>query len=270
MSRALEVSRSGYYTWFRRPPSRRRLDTQRLDMEIKAVYQAHKGRAGSPKIAFELQERGVKVSRHRVARRMRHLGLRSRTKRRFRVTTNSRHQYPVAANLLQRDFTAQRPNKAWVSDITYIWTREGWLYLTVFIDLFSRVVVGWSTSASLGHEMVVKALKRAIWRRRPSAGLIIHSDRGVQYACSGFREIVQHHSFLQSMSRKGDCWDNAVAESFFKTIKTELVYQTSFLTRDQAKKEIFEYIESYYNSLRRHSTLAYKTPVEYERMKKAA
>lgn len=270
MSRALEVSRSGYYTWFRRPPSRRRLDTQRLDMEIKAVYQAHKGRAGSPKIAFELQERGVKVSRHRVARRMRHLGLRSRTKRRFRVTTNSRHQYPVAANLLQRDFTAQSPNKAWVSDITYIWTREGWLYLTVFIDLFSRVVVGWSTSASLGHEMVVKALKRAIWRRRPSAGLIIHSDRGVQYACSGFGEIVQQHGFLQSMSRKGDCWDNAVAESFFKTIKTELVYQTSFLTRDQAKKEIFEYIESYYNSLRRHSTLAYKTPVEYERMKKAA
>lgn len=270
MSRALEVSRSGYYTWFRRPPSRRRLDTQRLDMEIKAVYQAHKGRAGSPKIAFELQERGVKVSRHRVARRMRHLGLRSRTKRRFRVTTNSRHQYPVAANLLQRDFTAQSPNKAWVSDITYIWTREGWLYLTVFIDLFSRVVVGWSTSASLGHEMVVKALKRAIWRRRPSAGLIIHSDRGVQYACSGFGEIVQQHGFLQSMSRKGDCWDNAVAESFFKTIKTELVYQTSFLTRDQAEKEIFEYIESYYNSLRRHSTLAYKTPVEYERMKKAA
>ena len=270
MCRSLEVSRSGYYAWFRRVPSCRQLETRRLDMEIKAVYQAHKGRPGSPKIASELQERGIKVSRNRVARRMRQMGLRARTKRRFRVTTNSRQKYPVAANLLQREFRSDRPNRVWVSDITYVWTREGWLYPTVFIDLFSRCVVGWSISASLGHEMVVKAFKRAVWRRQPPEGLIIHSDRGVQYACSGFREALDHHGFVQSMSRKGDCWDNAVAESFFKTIKTELIYQNTFFTRDQAKKEIFEYIESYYNGIRRHSTLGYKTPVQYERLKNVA
>ena len=270
MSQVLEVSRSGYYAWTKRPPSRRCLERQRLDLEIKAVYEAHKGRAGSPKITVELQERGRKVSRKRVAARMRRMGLRSRTKRRFRATTNSRHQYPVAANLLQRKFTAQSPNKVWVSDITYVWTREGWLYLTVFIDLFSRCVVGWATSASLGHGMVVKALYRAIFRRRPTAGLIIHSDRGVQYACHGFRDVVQQYGFVQSMSRKGDCWDNAVAESFFGIFKRELVYQNNYLTRDQAERDIFEYIESYYNSLRRHSTLGYKTPTEYERNSKAA
>lgn len=270
MCRILEVSRSGYYAWFRRPPSYRQLETRRLDLEIKAIYQAHKGRPGSPKIAFELQERGIKVSRNRVARRMRRMGLRACTRRKFRVTTDSRHKYPVAANLLQREFSSDRPNRVWVSDITYVWTREGWLYLTVFIDLFSRSVVGWSTSASLGHEMVVKALKRAVWRRHPPEGLIIHSDRGVQYACGGFRQVLDHYGFVQSMSRKGDCWDNAVAESFFKTIKTELIYQNTFFTRDQAKMEIFEYIESYYNGIRRHSTLGYKTPIQYEQLKNVA
>jgi len=270
MCRILEVSRSGYYAWFRRPPSYRQQETRRLDIEIKAIYQSHKKRPGSPKIAFELQERGITVSRNRVARRMRLMGLRACAKRRFKVTTNSRHKYPVAANLLQRDFTTDRPNRVWVSDITYVRTREGWLYLTVFIDLFSRSVVGWSISASLGHKMVLKALNRAILRRRPPKGLIIHSDRGVQYACSGFTEALEHHGFVQSMSRKGDCWDNAVAESFFKTIKTELVYQNTFITRDQAKKEIFEYIESYYNGIRRHSTLGYKTPIQYEQLKNVA
>jgi putative transposase len=270
MCRSLEVSRSGYYAWFKRPPSYRQLETRRLDMEIKAVYQAHKSRPGSPKIALELQERGMKVSRNRVARRMRQMGLRACTRRKFRVTTNSRHKYPVADNLLQRDFSSDRPNRVWVSDITYVWTRQGWLYLAVFIDLFSRSVVGWSVSASLGHEMVVKALKRAVWRRHPPEGLIIHSDRGVQYACRGFTEALDHHGFVQSMSRKGDCWDNAVAESFFKTIKTELIYQNTYFTRDQAKKEIFEYIESYYNGIRRHSTLGYKTPTQYERLKYVA
>jgi transposase InsO family protein len=266
----MEVSRSGYYAWRRRVPSRRQLETVRLDIEIKAVYQAHKGRPGSPKIASELRERGIKVSRNRVASRMREMGLKSRTRRKFRVTTNSRHKYPVAANLLQRDFRSDHPNRVWVSDITYVWTREGWLYLTVFIDLFSRSVVGWSVSASLGHEMVVKALKRAVRRRQPPKGLIIHSDRGVQYASSDFRQALNFHGFVQSMSRKGDCWDNAVAESFFKTIKTELIYQNTFFTRDQAKKDIFEYIESYYNGIRKHSTLGYKTPIQYERLKNVA
>jgi putative transposase len=270
MSLVLEVSRSGYYAWIKRPASRRGLEAQRLDLEIKSIYELHKGRAGSPKIAVDLQERGRKVSRKRVAVRMRRMGLKARTKRRFRATTNSRHSYPVSPNLLQREFKADSPNKVWVSDITYVWTREGWLYLTVFLDLFSRCVVGWATSASLGHEMVVKALYQAIWRRRPAAGLIIHSDRGVQYACHGFRGVIRQHAFVQSMSRKGDCWDNAVAESFFGSFKRELVYQTSYLTRDQAAKDIFEYIESYYNSIRRHSTIGYKTPAEFERMINAA
>lgn len=270
MSRVLEVSRSGYYVWIKRPASLRDLEMQRLDLEIKSIYELHKGRAGSPKITVDLQERGRKVSRKRVAARMRRMGLKARTKRRFRATTNSRHSYPVSPNLLQRAFKADSPNKVWVSDITYVWTREGWLYLTVFLDLFSRCVVGWATSATLGHEMVMKALYRAIWRRRPSAGLIIHSDRGVQYACHGFRDVLQKYSFVQSMSRKGDCWDNAVAESFFGSFKRELVYQDTYLTREQAEREIFEYIESYYNSIRRHSTLGYKTPAEFERTINAA
>jgi putative transposase len=243
---------------------------QRLDVEIKAVYEVHKGRAGSPKIASELREQGVKVSRNRVARRMQQIGLKAKTKRRFRVTTNSRHSYPPADNLLQRNFTAQRPNQVWVSDITFIRTREGWLYLTVFIDLFSRSIVGWATSSSLGHEMVVKALYRAIWRRRPPKGVIIHSDQGVQYACYDFKKMLDDHGFLQSMSRKGNCWDNAVAESFFKTIKVELVYHRTFFTKDQAEVEIFEYIESYYNNLRRHASLGYKTPAGYERLNHVA
>jgi putative transposase len=194
-------------------------------------------------------------------------GLRSKIRRKYRVTTDSKHSFPVAPNLLQRNFTAQAPNQAWVSDITYLATCRGWLYLTVIIDLFSRLVVGWALSSSLGHEMVITALKRAIRRRRPGKGLIFHSDRGVQYACTDFRKELAEHGFTQSMSRKGDCWDNAVAESFFGIMKTELVYHEKYEGHQDTLHSVFEYIEAFYNHQRRHSTLEYLSPAEYEKQK---
>ncbi|MBW1700402.1 MAG: IS3 family transposase, partial [Deltaproteobacteria bacterium] len=184
------------------------MENKRLDAQILKIYDSSKGRYGSPKISRELQDRGHRVSRSRVARRMRTLGLRSKVRRKYRVTTDTKHQFPLAPNLLVRNFTAQAPDRVWVSDITYLATRSGWLYFTVIIDLFSRMVVGWALSSSLGHEMVLTALKRAIRRCRPGKGLIFHSDRGVQYACTEFRKEPGKHGFIQSMCRKGDCWDN--------------------------------------------------------------
>jgi len=265
MCRVLEVSRSGYYRWLNRKPSQRELDNQRLDAEICEIYEKSKGRYGSPKITRELRDRGRRVGKNRVAKRMRKAGLRSRIRRKYRVTTDSKHNLPVAPNLLERDFTAQAPDRAWVSDITYLATRTGWLYLTVIIDLFSRMVVGWALSASLSHEMVVVALKRAIRKRRPDKGLVFHSDRGVQYACNDFRNHLKKHGFIQSMSRKGDCWDNAVAESFFGIMKTELVYHEQYKNHQDALHSIFEYIEVFYNRQRRHSTLGYLCPSDFEK-----
>ena len=218
MCRVLEVSRSGYYRWLKRKPSRRDIDNQRLDAEIRGIFDGSRGRYGSPKITKELQDRGRRVSKSQVARRMRAAGLRSKVRRKYRVTTDSKHHFPVAPNLLERNFSTTAPDKVWASDITYLATRKGWLYLTVIIDLFSRLVVGWALSSSLSHDMVVTALKRAIRRRRPGKGLVFHSDRGVQYACNDFREELDKYGCIQSMSRKGDCWDNAVAESFFGII----------------------------------------------------
>ena len=229
--RVLQVSRSGYYDWQQRPPSPRAEQTQRLDTTIKELFEASKRRSGSPKITRELTKRGWRVSKNRVPRRMRLPGLRSIVRRRFRVTTNSKHRYPVAPDRLQRNFTAQRPNQVWGSDITYLRVGCGWLYLAVFIDLYSRPVVGWALSSSLDHTLVLTALQRAVALRRPPRGLIIHSDRGVQYACSSFVEGVSQRGFVQSMSRKGDCWDNAVAESFFHLLKTEVTYHCRWLTR---------------------------------------
>jgi putative transposase len=267
MCRVLKVSRSGYYRWLKRKPSRRALDNQRLDVEIREIYDGSKGRYGSPKITEELRDRGRKVGKNRVARRMRKAGLRSKVRRKYRVTTDSKHNLPVAPNLLERNFSAPAPDKVWVSDITYLATRTGWLYLTVIIDLFSRMVVGWALSSSLSHEMVVAALKRAIRRRCPEKGLVFHSDRGVQYACSDFREELNKHEFIQSMSRKGDCWDNAVAESFFGIMKTELAYHQRYEGHQDTLHSIFEYIEVFYNRQRRHSTLADLCPSEYEKQK---
>jgi len=267
MCRVLQVSRSGYYRWLKHKPSQRELENQSLDAEIREIHDGSKGRYGSPKITRELRARGRKVSKNRVARRMRKAGLRSKVRRKYRVTTDSKHHFAVSPNLLERNFTAEAPDRVWVSDITYLATRTGWLFLTVIIDLFSRLVVGWALSSSLSHEMVVVALKRAIRRRRPGKGLVFHSDRGVQYACADFREKLSEHGFVQSMSRKGDCWDNAVAESFFGILKTELVYHERYEDHQDALHSIFEYIEVFYNRQRRHSTLQYLCPSEYEKQK---
>ena len=269
MCRALEVSRSGFYRWSKRPESRRQIENRRLDAHIKAIYMKSKRRYGSPKITAELRSQGWKVSKNRVARRMKRSGLKSVVRRKYRPTTNSKHSHPVAPNILQRNFVATAPDRVWVSDITYIATQHGWLYLTVFLDLFSRLVVGWSLSSSLGKEGVLTALHRAIARRNPPAGLIIHSDRGVQYACKAFRKILKKHHFIQSMSRKGDCWDNAVAESFFSILKSELVHRQRFGGTKDALRGIFEYIEVFYNRQRKHSTLDYLSPAQYEHIMKS-
>jgi transposase InsO family protein len=236
-----------------------------LDKQILEIFIESKRRYGSPKITQELRDRGHRVGKNRVAKRMRMAGLRSKIRRRYRVTTDSKHRFPVAPNLLERNFTTQAPDKVWVSDITYLATRTGWLYLTVIIDLFSRMVIGWSLSNSLSHEMVVTALKRAIKRRQPGKNVIFHSDRGIQYACTDFRNELSQHGFIQSMSRKGDCWDNAVAESFFGIMKTELVYHERYDNHQDTFHSIFEYIEIFYNRKRRHSTLGYLSPAEYEK-----
>ena len=270
MCRVLSVSRSGYYRWRNRAESQQATENRRLDVHIKAIFNQHKGRCGSPKIADELNDMGFPISKNRVARRMKAIGLRSIYRRKYRTTTDSKHSHPVADNLLQRNFTTDGPDKVWVSDITYIATARGWLYLTVFIDLFSRMVVGWALSSSLSTEMVLTALSRAIRNRRPGSGLIIHSDRGVQYACKDFRKVLKKHKFIQSMSRKGDCWDNAVAESFFGIIKSELIHQERFKGPQDTLQAIFEYIEIYYNGKRKHSTLGYKTPTQFELAMKTA
>jgi len=270
MCRALSVSRSGYYSWRRRPDSRRTVENRRLDVHIKAIYTKYKGRYGSPKITDELNDMGFEVSKNRVARRMKEAGLRSIVRRKYRPTTDSKHLHPVAENLLKRDFTADEPDRVWVSDITYIATKHGWLYLTVFLDLFSRMIVGWALSSSLSTEMVLTALYRAIRTRRPGAGLVIHSDRGVQYACNDFRQALEKHHFVQSMSRKGDCWDNAVAESFFGILKSELIHHERFEGSQDTLKSLFEYIEVFYNRKRKHSTLNYQNPAQYERVMKSA
>lgn len=269
MCQALSVSRSGFYSWLKRPESRRQIENRRLDAHIKSIYMKSKRRYGSPKITNELRDIGWKVSKNRVARRMRQAGLRSIVRRKYRPTTDSNHSHPVAPNLLGRNFTASAPDKVWVSDITYIPTKSGWLYLTVFLDLFSRLVVGWSLSSSLSKEMVLTALYRSIRRRNPSPGLVIHSDRGIQYACRDFKKVLKKHGFIQSMSRKGDCWDNAIAESFFSILKSELVHRERFVGPKKALRSVFEYIEVFYNRQRKHSTLGYLPPAEYEHVMKS-
>ena len=266
MARVLKVSRSGYYAWVKRPRSRRDIENVRLDVEIKAVYEASKRRYGSVKITRDLEKRGKKYGRNRVANRMRKMGIASKVRKRFKVTTNSKHSYPVAPNLLNRDFTTSSPNQVWVSDITYIRTRSGWSYLTVFIDLYSRIVTGWAVSTSLSQELVLEAFHKAVWRRKPAKGLIVHSDQGVQYACDEFRKTLKKHGFIQSMSRKGDCWDNAVAESFFKTVKTEWTYHVDLQDIHHLKRQTFEYLEIFYNRERLHTTLGYRSPAEYEQL----
>jgi transposase InsO family protein len=264
MCRALRISKSGYYAWRTRPKSKRDLANEKLDHHIRITYEQNKGRCGSPRITEALKDQSIDCSENRVAARMRKNNIKAKTKKRFKVTTHSKHKHPIAANLLDQNFTAQYPNQVWASDITYLWTREGWLYLAVILDLFSRRIVGWAMSHRLGQELVLNAFQQALWRRRPGQGVIFHSDRGSQYACNAFRKLLKKNKFIQSMSGKGNCYDNAVVESFFHTLKTELVYFETYYTREDARNSIFEYIETYYNQTRLHSTLNYCSPVQFE------
>ncbi len=266
MCKVLKVSTSGYYYWLKYPVSLRAKKQKDLLVEIKKIYDDSKRCYGSPRITAELKSIGIFSSRPRVARLMRKANIRSVIRKSYRVqTTDSAHTYAVAENLLNRDFSADRIGQKWVSDLTYIQTDEGWLYLTTVIDLADRKVIGWATSETMNAgQTSVAAWQMAIKNRTVTNKLIFHSDRGIQYACEEFRNQLKGFPVSQSMSRKGNCWDNAVAESFFKSIKTEMVYQMCFKTRAQAKLAIFEYIEIWYNKKRRHSALGYLTPTEFE------
>lgn len=263
----LEVSRAGFYAWRTRPESERAREDRRLKVEITSIHVAHKGRYGSPRIQLDLQELGIATSRKRIARLMKEEELEWRRTKRFRTTTDSDHEFPIAPNVLGREFTATAPDQSWVGDITYIWTDEGWLYLAVILDLFSRRVVGWSLSERMTTGLATDALEMALSRRRPLAGLVHHTDRGCQYASREYRRRLAAAGIVCSMSRKGDCWDNAVAESFFATLKGELVDDGNWTTREEARREIFEYVEFYYNARRRHSTLGYLSPLAFERQR---
>lgn len=269
MCRMLAVSVSGYYAWNSRKPSDSEQRNLELSKKIKAIFDDEKGRAGAPRITKRLNAEGDSVSKHRVARVMRLNGWRAKAAKKFKATTNSNHHLPVSPNLLQQNFLACRPNEKWVSDITYCWTEEGWLYLAVVMDLYSRKVVGWAMSERMTKKLVIEALQMAIWSRKPSPGLIIHSDRGSQYCSHEYQKILNFHSFTCSMSKRGDCYDNAAMESWNHSFKVEAIHGENFSTRDLAKKHVFEYIEIYYNRKRLHSMLGYKTPVSFEDKKVA-
>ena len=258
MARVLSVSRSGYYAWMDRPDCMRMCQKAELTEQIREIQRQVHHRYGTPRVTKELARRGRSVGHNRVARILREKGLGARPKRRFRVTTKSAQGPAVAENKLDRHFWAAAVNQKWVSDITYVATAEGWLYLCVIVDLYSRRVVGWSMGTSLATELVTAAFMMAVMQRRPPRGLMFHSDRGTQYASRAFRKGLARHGMLQSMSRKGECWDNACAETFFKTLKTELIGQRIYRTREEAKAAIFEYIEVFYNRVRLHSYLGYE------------
>lgn len=262
MCSVLDVSRSAYYYWLK---SEKRLPkSQRIEQAVAAAFQASKKTYGSPRISDELNEDGVQVSRSTVARVMNSLGLIARPRRKFVHTTNSKHNHRVFENILNRDFNAHRVNEKWVSDITYIPTRSGWAYLTIIMDLADRMIVGWSLSKEMTtKQTTLKALDIALQRRTLKAKLILHSDRGIQYCCGTFRsKINASRNIQQSMSRKGNCWDNAPAESFFKTLKVEWTYKNNYKNIEQARQSIFDYIERWYNTKRKHSTINYMSPLQ--------
>jgi putative transposase len=264
MCRVLRIAPSAYYDWEGEQQCDHEVRDEQLLLEVRRIFAQFRRRFGAPRVHRELLREGVGVSRKRVARLMREAGLRAKTVRKYKPTTDSNHSLPVAPNLLKRDFHTERPDVAWVSDITYLWTRQGWLYLAVIIDLYSRKVVSWRLSDRMTASLVCDAFDDAARQRRPKRGLIFHSDRGSQYASHAFRRRLKRHHVRQSMSRRGNCWDNAVAESFFATLKKELVRDRAFDTRDQARSEVFEYLEVFYNRLRTHSLLNYETPDAFE------
>jgi putative transposase len=266
----LQVSRQGYYAWLKRAPSSRARADAALSVDVRRAHVESHRRYGAPRVHRELRAQGIHVSRKRVARLMRESGLAARRRRRFVRTTQSNHGERVAGNILHRQFDVSAANTVWAGDITYIPTRSGWLYLAVILDLFSRRVVGWSMQPHLERTLVLSALEMALATRSPPSGLLYHSDRGVQYACRDYRLALHRAEITPSMSRKGDCWDNAVVESFFSTLKQELVYERDFADPDEARSAVFEYIEAFYNRTRRHSSLGYVSPAEYEKLRRTA
>lgn len=267
MCHALEVSRSGFYDWMKRSPSEPTAEEQRLRVEIRSIHRRSRRSYGSPRVHRALRKRGILCNRKRVERLMREEGLRAKSKRRFRSTTNSNHGRPVAPNLLERRFAVQEVegvDRVWVSDITYLPTRAGWLYLAMVLDLKSRAVVGWAMKDTLESALATDALQMALWSRRPAPGLLVHSDRGVQYASEAYQEVLRQHGLRCSMSRKGNCWDNAVAESFFATLEWELIQESDWHTHEEARRAVFDYVEVWYNRERLHSSLGYRSPAEYE------
>ena len=270
MCKFMKVSRSGYYEWLSNPGCNRDKEDRELTCKIRAIFQEGRSNYGVRPIKRELFRQGIIISRRRIAILMNRAGLACKTKRKFKVTTDSRHNKQVAPNLLDRNFKVSNTNCYWVGDITYIPTKEGWLYLATVIDLFSRRIIGWSMNSNIKSELVNKALLMAIWQRKPPKGLIWHTDRGSQYCSDSHLKLIKQHGIIQSMSRKGNCWDNAVAESFFHTIKVELIYQSKFNTREEAKYAVFEYIEVFYNRIRMHSTNDYLSPTKYEERQKYA
>ena len=264
MCRALAVSAAGYYAWRDRPESLRSVRNRALLSAIRVIHRESRETYGSPSIWDALIKQGHDVGEHRVARLMRQDGIRAKTIKKWRATTQSQHRLPVAANTLNRQFTVESPNRVWAGHITYVWTTEGWLYLAVILDLYSRAVIGWAMGARLTGDLVQHALTRALQQRTPTRGLLHHSDRGSQYAATSYQQLLATHGITASMSRTGNCWDNACVESFFGTLKRELIYHRQYRTRDEATQDIFEYIEVFYNRLRRHSTLGYYSPAEFE------
>jgi putative transposase len=267
MCRLLEVSKAGYYAWRHRAPSRRLADDARLTMRIKIIHKASCQTYGSPRVHAQLEKEGICVGRKRVARLMKVNAIEVKIRRRFKATTNSKHDFPVAENILDRRFDVDAigaTDRVWAGDITYVGTQEGWLYLAVVLDLRSRRVVGWSMSQSMERGLVLDALRMALLRRRPGVGVLHHSDRGSQYASDDCQKLLHDYGMTCSMSRKGDCWDNAVVESFNATIKTELIHRVTWKTREDVRAAIYKYIETWYNSKRLHSTLGYCSPVEFE------
>jgi putative transposase len=265
LCKVLGVSQSGYFAWKDRPASRRRREDVTLLAHVRSAFAQSSETYGSPRMTRDLQDEGFAVGRRRTARLMRENGLYARQRRRFKRTTDSRHSWPVAPNIIDQDFAAGRPDEKWGADISYVWTREGWLYLAVVIDLFARRVVGWAVDDRLHRNLAPAALRKALTIRRPSEGLIHHSDCGSQYCSIDYQSELRRNGILISMSGKGNCYDNAMVETFFKTLKSELVWRTTFLTRSDAERAIARYIDGFYNPVRRHSALDFLSPAQFER-----
>jgi putative transposase len=266
MCQVFNISRSGYYHWLKNPVSPRKKKDMQLKEKIRQIYKKSRQRYGSPRIHQQLLREGYAIGKKRVERLMSEIGICAVAKKKYKATTDSSHSKPVAENHLNRDFTPDKPNTSWVADITYIWTAEGWLYLATIMDLYSRKIIGWSLRDRLTKELVIAALDMAVKERNISADLLIHSDRGSQYASELYQLLLLKHGIICSMSSKGNCWDNAVMESFYRTLKVELIYQNQYETRREAQRDIFEYIEVFYNRERLHSSLGYYTPEEYEQL----